>query len=58
LNNILVRTINAHTSALSRLAMDSEGKHLATASVQGTIIRVFDIESDTPVLLKEFRRGI
>jgi len=51
------RTINAHTSTLSRLAMDSEGKHLATASIQGTIIRVFDIDADSPVLLKEFRRG-
>jgi hypothetical protein len=40
------------------MAMDSEGRHLATASVQGTIIRVFDIESDSPVLLKEFRRGV
>lgn len=51
------RTINAHTSQITRIAMDSEGKHLATASVQGTIIRVFDIESDVPFLLKEFRRG-
>jgi len=39
------------------MAMDAEGKYLATASVQGTIIRIFDIDSDTPVLLKEFRRG-
>jgi len=52
-----VRTINAHTNAISRMAMDSEGKYLATASVQGTMIRVFDIDCDVPFLIKEFRRG-
>jgi len=56
-NKNTVRVVHAHTSAVTRLAMDAEGKRLATASIQGTIIRVFDINGDQPVLLKEFRRG-
>jgi len=51
------RTINAHTSQVTRIAMDADGLHLATASTQGTIIRVFDIAAESPYLLKEFRRG-
>lgn len=48
-------TINAHTSELVCLAINQKGTMIATASKQGTLIRVFD--TTKRCLLRELRRG-
>ena len=48
--------MEAHTTALRQLALTEDGKKLATASIKGTIIRVFCCPTST--LLQEFRRGM
>jgi WD40 repeat protein len=51
--------IPAHESALRALALTPDGTRLATASIKGTVVRVFSILSTGPSqLLQEFRRGI
>lgn len=47
--------IDAHEAAISCMALSNEGNKLATSSVKGTLIRVFDTESG--ILLHELRRG-
>ncbi|VDN56386.1 unnamed protein product [Dracunculus medinensis] len=47
--------LKAHTRPLSAIALNSTGKQLATCSVKGTIIRIFDTQ--TKLLLHELRRG-
>lgn len=47
--------IEAHKSALSSMALSSNGLLLATASDKGTIVRVFDAKAGTK--LYQFRRG-
>jgi WD40 repeat protein len=47
--------IPAHNSALSCLAMSPDGKLVASTSIKGTLVRVFDCDSGT--LLHELRRG-
>ncbi|XP_035214821.1 WD repeat domain phosphoinositide-interacting protein 2-like isoform X2 [Stegodyphus dumicola] len=49
-------TIPAHTSPLAALAFDEDGEKLATASIKGTVIRVFSIVHSQ--ILFEFRRGV
>ncbi|KAG8193526.1 hypothetical protein JTE90_003737 [Oedothorax gibbosus] len=49
-------TIPAHTSQLAALAFDEDGEKLATASIKGTVIRVFSVS--TGDVLFEFRRGV
>lgn len=49
-------TIPAHTSQLAALAFDENGEKLATASIKGTVIRVFSV-ADREILF-EFRRGV
>jgi len=49
------RIIDAHTTAISQLALSFDGSRIATTSTRGTIIRVF--ETNTPKLVQEFRRG-
>ncbi|ORX85754.1 WD40 repeat-like protein [Basidiobolus meristosporus CBS 931.73] len=50
-----VSIIAAHTTTLSCLAISMDGTKVATASVKGTLIRVFD--SSSGKLLNELRRG-
>lgn len=50
-----IKVISAHQTALSCIAMNSEGTLLATASEKGTIIRVFELPSARK--LYQFRRG-
>eukprot|EP00543_Licmophora_paradoxa_P006434 CAMPEP_0202451182 /NCGR_PEP_ID=MMETSP1360-20130828/9666_1 /ASSEMBLY_ACC=CAM_ASM_000848 /TAXON_ID=515479 /ORGANISM="Licmophora paradoxa, Strain CCMP2313" /LENGTH=420 /DNA_ID=CAMNT_0049069685 /DNA_START=193 /DNA_END=1455 /DNA_ORIENTATION=+ len=48
--------LEAHESALRALALTEDGSKLATASVKGTVIRVWEIA--TSACLLEFRRGV
>lgn len=47
--------LNAHTSALASMALCQEGSLLATASMRGTLIRIFSTADGTK--LQELRRG-
>lgn len=47
--------IVAHEAAVSCMQLSNDGSKLATSSIKGTLIRVFDTESG--VLLHELRRG-
>lgn len=48
--------LEAHESSLRALALTEDGTHLATASIKGTVLRVFDVAKQT--CLAEFRRGV
>ncbi|XP_054717618.1 WD repeat domain phosphoinositide-interacting protein 4-like [Uloborus diversus] len=48
-------TLNAHTSDVAYIAINHQGTLVATASVKGTLIRVFD--TYRKLLLIELRRG-
>lgn len=48
--------IEAHDSKLRALALTQDGTQLATASVKGTVIRIFSVANSQ--LLHEFRRGV
>ncbi|PPQ77365.1 hypothetical protein CVT25_010946 [Psilocybe cyanescens] len=50
-----VSIIAAHTTALTTLSIPTSGRLLATTSVRGTLVRIWD--ATTGKLLKEFRRG-
>ncbi|KDR83857.1 hypothetical protein GALMADRAFT_262220 [Galerina marginata CBS 339.88] len=50
-----VSIIAAHTSALTTLAIPASGRLLATTSVRGTLVRIWD--SITGKLVRELRRG-
>ena len=41
--------IEAHTSSLSKLALNYSGSILATASDKGTLIRLFSTEDGSPI---------
>lgn len=47
--------INAHESEVGALAVNSEGTLIASASIRGTIIRIFSAEDGK--CLQELRRG-
>lgn len=49
-------TLEAHDSLLSTMTISQDGLLLATASVKGTVIRVFSIVDKTKIY--EFRRGV
>lgn len=55
LGSFEVLKINAHENEIAYLTIDNYGTKLATASIRGTIIRIFDIE--TGKKLQEVRRG-
>eukprot|EP00523_Entomoneis_sp_CCMP467_P020648 CAMPEP_0168846010 /NCGR_PEP_ID=MMETSP0727-20121128/9574_1 /TAXON_ID=265536 /ORGANISM="Amphiprora sp., Strain CCMP467" /LENGTH=482 /DNA_ID=CAMNT_0008899755 /DNA_START=45 /DNA_END=1493 /DNA_ORIENTATION=+ len=48
--------LEAHESALRGLALCNDGSKVATASLKGTVIRLWDVASAT--CLREFRRGV
>ena len=48
--------IEAHDSKLRALALTQDGTQLATASIKGTVIRIFSVNNSQ--LLHEFRRGV
>jgi len=48
-------SVKAHQGAVSCLSLSQDGSMVATASVKGTLVRVFDTKEGT--LLYEFRRG-
>jgi len=48
--------MEAHESALRALALTADGSKLATASIKGTVIRVWDVATGN--CLMEFRRGV
>ena len=48
--------IEAHESPLRMIALSSDGSKLATASIKGTVIRLWDVASASR--LYEFRRGV
>ncbi|CAB9528593.1 phosphoinositide-interacting protein 3 [Seminavis robusta] len=48
--------MEAHESDLRGLALTADGSKLATASVKGTVIRVWDVS--TGACIQEFRRGV
>ncbi|KAI3648224.1 hypothetical protein MP228_006078 [Amoeboaphelidium protococcarum] len=47
--------IQAHTSRLQNIQLSTDGNLIATTSIKGTLIRVFDIT--TGQLIQTFRRG-
>lgn len=47
--------IIAHNTALTAISVPPSGDLLATTSVQGTLVRVWDAMTGNPI--KEFRRG-
>lgn len=50
-----VSIIAAHTTALTTISMPASGRLIATTSIQGTLVRVWDAISGK--LVREFRRG-
>ena len=51
-----VSTINAHNSPLAAMTFNESATKLATASVKGTVIRVFSVPDGQKLF--EFRRGV
>jgi len=48
--------MEAHESSLRALALSADGTKLASSSVKGTVIRVWDVANSS--CLQEFRRGV
>lgn len=54
-NVVSMENMFAHSSIISKMALNNEGSKILTTSDNGTLIRLFDIKSKT--MLEEFRRG-
>jgi hypothetical protein len=53
------KIFQAHKHDIAAMALDTTAGLIATASAEGTLIRIFDIKSTSDVKqLIEFRRGI
>jgi len=52
---IKITNITAHESSLAALSLSGDGTKLATASIKGTLIRVFDTQNGSKIF--ELRRG-
>ena len=50
-----IRTLDAHQSRIQCVSIDYQGELMATASVKGTVVRVFQLS--TGACLHKFRRG-
>jgi len=50
--------LEAHESALRNVALTPSGDKLATASVKGTVVRVWDVYRSGGTCIGEFRRGV
>lgn len=55
-DNMHYYSISAHNSPIQALAMNMDGTLIATASLKGTLIRIFDVKNGEKI--KEFRRGM
>ena len=55
LNSDYFQKIQAHTSSIKTLYLNSTGSHFVTASETGTLVRIFNTETGEKV--KELRRG-
>lgn len=53
--SIAPSTINAHESEIVKLTMDNQATKIATGSIKGTLIRLFDTQ--TKKMIFELRRG-
>jgi len=51
----IYKTIKAHLTNIEAIALNNDGKYIATASETGTLIRVFNVETEKQEY--EFRRG-
>ncbi|CAJ0925614.1 unnamed protein product, partial [Mesorhabditis belari] len=49
------KTVDAHQNEIAHMAMNKQGMLLATGSIKGTVIRIFDTRTCAPMW--EFRRG-
>jgi WD40 repeat protein len=56
-NTVSTKTIQAHVSGIEDIAINSTCTLMATASENGTLIRIFDISEAEPFKKFEFRRG-
>jgi len=54
-NKPISHLIRAHSNPIHLIVLDLQGKRLATCSVKGTLIRIYDTHKGE--LIKEFRRG-
>ena len=52
----LRQLLEAHESALRGLALTADGSKVATASIKGTVVRLWDVATAT--CLQEYRRGV
>lgn len=50
-----IKVLQAHNHALSQIKFSSDGIYVATSSLQGTLIRLFHVQ--TASVLREYRRG-
>eukprot|EP00771_Trimastix_marina_P000520 gnl/Trimastix_PCT/1540.p1 GENE.gnl/Trimastix_PCT/1540~~gnl/Trimastix_PCT/1540.p1 ORF type:complete len:364 (-),score=52.89 gnl/Trimastix_PCT/1540:30-1121(-) len=50
------RVVDAHNSPIAALTLNKEGTSLATASIKGTIIRIYNTSTGSKI--NEFRRGL
>lgn len=50
-----INAIKAHKTQIQKISISKDGKYLATASIKGTIIRVFRVNDGVKIF--EFRRG-